>query len=46
MIDQGHVTVDFAVSNFIDSKGSDILEFSVLEAVIDNPLHGAIDLVP
>lgn len=46
MIDQGHVVVAFAVGDFIDSKGGDVLEFAVLEAVIDNPLHGAIDLVP
>ena len=36
----------FVISNFIDSKGGDVPEFTVFEAVIDDPLHGAIDFVP
>ena len=46
LVDQRHVLMAFVISDFIDSKGGDIPEFTVFEAVIDDPLHGAIDFVP
>ena len=46
MVDQRHVLMAVVISDFINSKGGDILEFTVFEAVIDDPLHGAIDFVP
>ena len=46
LIDQRHVVMAFVVSDFIDSKGGDVCEFTVFKAVIDDPLHGTINLVP
>jgi len=46
LVDQRHIVMAFVISDFVDSKGGNILEFTVFEAVIDHPLYGAIDPVP
>ena len=47
LIDQGHVFVPFAVGDFIDSDGGDVLQIAVFQtAEIDDPFHRAADGVP
>ena len=46
LIDQGHVFVPFAVGDFIDADGGDVLQIAVFEAEIDDPFHRAADGVP
>ena len=46
LIDQRHVFVPFAVGDFIDSDGGDVLQIAVFEAEIDDPFYRTTDGVP
>jgi len=46
LIDEGHVSVAFAVGDLIDPDGRDALQIPVFQAETDDPFHGAADVVP
>jgi len=46
LVNESHVVMAFLIGDFINSKSGNPFEFAVFKAVINHPLHGAIDFVP
>lgn len=46
LIDESHVFVAFAVGDFIDTEGGDVLQNAVFEAIFDDPFYRTADSVP